>query len=76
MTFARVYVGAHYPGDVAAGLALGATVTLIGWALLHRTATALVGRLTRTPLRALVTDRRYDEGHGRASGIRHEPTTR
>ncbi len=35
MAFARVYVGAHYPGDVLAGLAIGAAVTILGWLLLR-----------------------------------------
>jgi undecaprenyl-diphosphatase len=30
MAFTRVYVGAHYPGDVVAGLALGGTVAALG----------------------------------------------
>ncbi len=50
MAFARVYVGAHYPRDVLAGLALGATVALGGWALLRRPLTALVVRCGRTLL--------------------------
>lgn len=40
MAFARGYVGAHYPHDVLAGLALGAGTSLAGYALtgplLHR----------------------------------------
>ncbi len=50
MAFARVYIGAHYPRDVLAGLALGAAVALGGWALLRRPLTALVVRGERTPL--------------------------
>jgi membrane-associated phospholipid phosphatase len=30
MAFARVYVGVHYPWDVAAGLVFGALVALLG----------------------------------------------
>jgi membrane-associated phospholipid phosphatase len=55
MAFARVYIGAHYPHDVVAGLALGAFVVLLGWALLARPLTALVTGLTQTPLRPLLT---------------------
>jgi undecaprenyl-diphosphatase len=35
MAFARVYVGVHYPGDVLAGLALGAAVAVVGWLVLR-----------------------------------------
>jgi len=54
MAFARVYVGVHFPGDVLAGLALGAGVAVLGGLvavpLLARLVTALAG----TPLRRLV----------------------
>lgn len=36
MAAVRVYVGAHYPLDVVAGLALGAVVSALGWLLLRR----------------------------------------
>jgi membrane-associated phospholipid phosphatase len=35
MAFARVYVGAHYPGDVLAGLVIGAAVAVLGWLLVR-----------------------------------------
>jgi membrane-associated phospholipid phosphatase len=49
MAFARVYIAAHYPWDVVAGLLLGALVALIGWALLRVPLTAVTGRLRQRP---------------------------
>lgn len=54
MAFARVYIGAHCPRDVLAGLALGAAVALGAWVLVRRPLTALVVAGERTPLRALL----------------------
>jgi undecaprenyl-diphosphatase len=50
----RVYIGAHYPGDVVAGLALGAAVAVIGWLLLHRPLVAVVAWLAKSRFRSLV----------------------
>jgi membrane-associated phospholipid phosphatase len=50
----RVYIGAHYPGDVVAGLAAGAVVAIDGWLLLRRPLVALVTRLADTRLRPLL----------------------
>src|SRR3954451_6409325 len=54
MAFARVYVGAHFPVDVLAGLALVGVVSGIGWLLLRRPLTAAVQALGRTPLRVVL----------------------
>lgn len=57
LSFARVYVGVHYPSDVAGGLAIGAAIgTLIVLALRPATA-AVAQRLARTPLRPLIGSR-------------------
>lgn len=54
IAFSRVYVGVHFPQDVAAGLALGAIVALLGVWLVVPLLTRLAAGLTRTPLRPLV----------------------
>ena len=54
MAAARVYVGAHFPLDVIAGLAFGAVVTVAGFLLLRPLLVGLVERLAGTPLRPLL----------------------
>jgi membrane-associated phospholipid phosphatase len=54
IAFARVYIGAHYPGDVLAGLAVGAAVVLIGYLAVVPSLTRLVAHLSATRLRPLL----------------------
>ena len=54
MACSRVYVAAHSPLDVVAGLLLGAAVSLAGWALLHRVLIRVVERMQATRLRPLL----------------------
>ncbi|MEV8045272.1 MULTISPECIES: phosphatase PAP2 family protein [Streptomyces] len=54
MAASRVWVGAHYPHDIVAGLALGALVAALLALPLRRSADALGGLLTRGRLRPLV----------------------
>ena len=49
MAFSRIYIAAHYPWDVVAGLVLGALVALLGWVLLRGPLTAVTGWLRSRP---------------------------
>ncbi|GAB3883833.1 phosphatase PAP2 family protein [Terrabacter terrigena] len=53
MAAARVYVGAHYPLDVVAGLAVGSAVAGVGWLVLRAPLVLAVSRVRRlAPVRA------------------------
>ncbi|QIS21486.1 phosphatase PAP2 family protein [Nocardia terpenica] len=54
MAFARVYIAAHYPQDVLAGLVLGAAVGLIGYFLTRPLLRWLLTLVARSPLHGLV----------------------
>ncbi|WP_225433708.1 phosphatase PAP2 family protein [Mycolicibacterium mucogenicum] len=60
MAFARVYVGAHYPSDVLAGLALGVVVSSAGYFLFRPLLRRLLEVLERTRLRGIVTAKPRD----------------
>ncbi|MER6334045.1 phosphatase PAP2 family protein [Streptomyces sp. NPDC001034] len=55
MGASRVYVGAHYPHDVAVGALVGSVVSLVVVLVLRRTAPPLVERLRAGALRPLLT---------------------
>jgi len=55
MAAARVYVGAHYPGDVVAGLLLGAVVVAVGGLAGIPLLRATVQLVARSPLRPLIS---------------------
>jgi membrane-associated phospholipid phosphatase len=55
MAFARVYSGVHYPGDVTAGLTIGTVVALVGSRVAVPLITKLLGRLSKTAVRPLLT---------------------
>jgi membrane-associated phospholipid phosphatase len=69
MAFARVYVGAHYPRDVLAGLALGVAVSLAGYVLMRPALRRLLRFIGRTRLRMLITR----TPAGTTDGVRNDP---
>jgi undecaprenyl-diphosphatase len=55
MAFARVYIGAHYPRDVAAGLIVGAAISVLGYLALRRLLAWLLSLLEHTRLGPMLT---------------------
>ncbi|AEV81223.1 UDP-diphosphatase [Actinoplanes sp. SE50] len=67
MCFARVYVGAHYPRDVLAGLIVGAVVAVAGYWLAAPLLRRLLTWARSTPLRPLIERRQPHVPIGSAS---------
>jgi membrane-associated phospholipid phosphatase len=55
MAFSRVYVGAHYPGDVVGGLLVGSSVVIMLWPVASRILDPVLKVVGATPLAVLLS---------------------
>ncbi|MCA1846188.1 MAG: phosphatase PAP2 family protein [Actinobacteria bacterium] len=69
MAFSRVYVGAHYPGDVVVGLVVGAGVVIVLWPIAGRLLHPVLRMVAASPLAFLLGSRpRGATGSSRTTG--------
>ncbi|MFE9763785.1 phosphatase PAP2 family protein [Streptomyces sp. NPDC005808] len=68
MAVSRVWVGLHYPHDVAAGVLVGTLVAMLLTAALRKIPESLPGRLTATPLGPLLVAPHLAEATSYESG--------
>lgn len=68
IAFSRIYVGVHYPQDVAAGLALGAVVAVLGVFVVVPLLSRIAEWLAGTPLRPLLAASPPGTGTGHSGG--------
>lgn len=74
VAFGRVYIGMHHPGDVTAGILLGALIAVVIVVALRGVATRLAETLSRTALRPVITAHEQPSGR-RALGPSAAPRT-
>ena len=77
VAFGRVYIGMHHPGDVTAGLLLGALITVVIVLSLRGVATRFAGSLSRTVLGPVITAHPVPRGTRAVDGpAPYEPVER
>ena len=75
MAFARVYIAAHYPADVAVGLALGAAVAVAVYLAAHRLIASAVAATPKSVIRRSAASSRSAPMNAAETSSGSTPTT-